>query len=136
MFGVCAAIVLFLAGAGLAAVVFSRIAPTECGSASVAASQRLIGRPKKIVAVYTKLKSVGGSSNVEVLVATRDMLWDELDTLAMKAERIAVLERILSHEKESTAFFELTPDFQEVERLLLRVRLFDAEITLELEKLK
>jgi hypothetical protein len=89
---------------------------------------------KQLIDRFEKLKLRGGASAVEVLLSTRDLLWAELDTLSDKAGRVKKLEQIVDHEKKITAFYERTPDLSEVERLLLKVRLLDAEITLERER--
>lgn len=137
IFVLSAAMILFIAGAEYGA--FVTPAHVQAQERNDRLKQLLRDRVvvrQEIVDRFQKLKSKGGSSMVEVLISTRDMLWAELDTLSAKAERIAMLQRILEHEKKITAFFEKTPDTPEVDRLLLRVRLLDAEITLEREKLK
>lgn len=137
IFALSTSTVLFVAGVGFG-VRFSASA-AQPNDNDVRLRQLLRDRVsirKDIVDRFEKLKGRGGSSMVEVLVATRDMLWAELDLYTTKAERINALERILEHEKKITAFFAKTPDFPEVERLLLRVRLLDAEITLMRERMK
>jgi len=89
---------------------------------------------RQLVDRFEKLKLRGGASAVEVLISTRDLLWAELDTLSDRPARVTKLEQIVEHEKKITAFYERTPDLSEVERLLLKVRLLDAEITLERER--
>src|SRR3954468_6903654 len=106
---------LFIAGAAFARTVSITPDPPAGDARLKQLLRDRLAVRKQIADRYEKLRARGGATNVEGLGSTPDILWAELDLTAGKAERVAVLERIVEHEKKITAFFERTPDFPDVD---------------------
>lgn len=136
LLSLAAAAGLFLGGAALGPPLRAQNDPNQVKERLQGLLKDRLAIRKQLIQRYDQLRRSGGASELEVLQTTRDMLWAELDLYDKKVDRIPVLMKIVDHEKRIVAFFDRTPDTSDVEKLMHRIRLLDAQISLERERLK